>query len=64
MNEELQFFEKMDHFLSWEMLDIYKSKNFNKKVVHANVQVKRFPRELNRNQVYRMNGFDFMKEKL
>ena len=28
---KLQFFEKIDHFLSWKMLDIYKSKSFNKK---------------------------------
>ena len=47
------------------MLDIYKSKSFIRNVVQVNFFKSTIsPRKWDRNQVFRMSGFHFMKKKM
>ena len=47
-----------------KMLDIYKSKSFSKKQFKYTFKSLKFPREWDKNQVFGISGFHYMKEKL
>ena len=63
MKEKLRFFEKMDHLLSWKLLNVYKSSDFHQKMVQVNVQAYIISWRMKQKSSLSNEWFSFYEEK-